>query len=267
MIRTHRNTRGFSLVELSIVLVILGLLVGGVLSGQSLIRAAELRGLASEAEQFMTASHTFRDKYFSLPGDMTNATRFWGDDAALCADASVPNGVPGTCNGNGNGKIDSASTGNATGEMFQFWKQLALAGLITGNFNGSSGSNGHVDSTFTNSPRSKVTQGGWTMLHRSLSDAAAASYTIFFNRFEVNILHVGNRSSGANGSFVNKFISPAEAWNIDTKIDDGKPGQGRVMALHWDDCTSAANWDDFNASYLLSDTRTDLCALTFPNLL
>ena len=66
----------FSLVELSIVLVILGLLVGGVLSGQSLIRAAELRSVTTEYSRYTTAISSFRDKYFALPGDMSNATSF-----------------------------------------------------------------------------------------------------------------------------------------------------------------------------------------------
>lgn len=68
----------FSLVELSIVLVILGLLVGGVVAGQSLIRAAELRSVSTDYQRFLTATLTFRDKYFALPGDFTMASRVWG---------------------------------------------------------------------------------------------------------------------------------------------------------------------------------------------
>lgn len=59
---------GFSLVELSIVLVILGLLTGGILGGQSLIKAAELRAVTTELDAFQTATNTFRQKYFALPG-------------------------------------------------------------------------------------------------------------------------------------------------------------------------------------------------------
>ena len=70
----HTDQRGFTLVELSIVLVILGLLVGGVLSGQSLIRAAELRAVSTEHSKFVTAMNSFRDKYFAAPGDMKPPT-------------------------------------------------------------------------------------------------------------------------------------------------------------------------------------------------
>lgn len=66
-------TRGFSLVELSIVLVILGLLTGGILAGQSLIRAAELRSVTTEYGRWVTAMHSFRDKYMAIPGDMRDA--------------------------------------------------------------------------------------------------------------------------------------------------------------------------------------------------
>lgn len=70
--------RGFSLVELSIVLVILGLLTGGILSGQSLIRAAELRSVVTDIQQIQTSIYSFRDRYMALPGDMKDATDFWG---------------------------------------------------------------------------------------------------------------------------------------------------------------------------------------------
>ena len=73
---------GFSLVELSIVLVILGLLTGGILGGQALIRAAELRAATTESQRYLAAINSFRDKYFALPGDMAIATRFWGVSTA-----------------------------------------------------------------------------------------------------------------------------------------------------------------------------------------
>src|ERR1700754_5054766 len=108
MFACTRHRHGFTLVELSIVLVILGLLVGGVLAGQSLIRAAELRSISTDTTQYRTALFSFREKYNALPGDMINATSFWGDRATgaeSCADGAIANGTPGTCNGNGNGMI------------------------------------------------------------------------------------------------------------------------------------------------------------------
>jgi prepilin-type N-terminal cleavage/methylation domain-containing protein len=69
---------GLSMVELSIVLFIFGLLTGSILDGQSLIKAAEPRSLRTDISLYQSALFAFRDKYMALPGDMTNATSFWG---------------------------------------------------------------------------------------------------------------------------------------------------------------------------------------------
>mgnify|MGYP000373149386 CR=1 FL=1 len=69
---------GFTLIELSVVLVIVGLLIGGLLSGQTLIRAAEIRSIATQFTVFNTSAQNFRMKYKAIPGDMTNATTYWG---------------------------------------------------------------------------------------------------------------------------------------------------------------------------------------------
>jgi prepilin-type N-terminal cleavage/methylation domain-containing protein len=72
--RTRSGIRGFTLVELSIVLVVVGLAIGGVLVGKDLIRAAEYRKFHSQIESYQLASNTFRVKYNAVPGDMPNAT-------------------------------------------------------------------------------------------------------------------------------------------------------------------------------------------------
>ena len=69
----RRTNSGFTLIELSIVLVIIGLIVGGVLVGQELIRAAGIRATISQVEQYQTAANTFFDKFGALPGDITPA--------------------------------------------------------------------------------------------------------------------------------------------------------------------------------------------------
>src|SRR3569833_2534544 len=126
------SQRGFTLVELSIVLVILGLLVGGVLTGQSLIRAAELRSVTTQEQRYVTAVQTFRDKYFALPGDMTNATAYWGTATACPGDYPSPAATSATCNGDGDVQIFSRET-------FRFCQQLANAGLGGGGGGGGPG--------------------------------------------------------------------------------------------------------------------------------
>jgi prepilin-type N-terminal cleavage/methylation domain-containing protein len=129
---------GFSLVELSIVLVILGLLVGGVLTGKSLIRAAELRSVTTDQQRFVAAAQIFREKYQAFPGDMTNATAFWGTAAACPGTYLQPSTDATTCNGNGDGGVRGDTTGS--NESFRFWQQLANAGLIEGQYSGVTGS-------------------------------------------------------------------------------------------------------------------------------
>ncbi|MFZ4541492.1 MAG: type II secretion system protein [Rickettsiales bacterium] len=129
-----KTSSGFSLVELSIVLVILGLLVGGILSGQSLIRAAELRAVSTEYSRYVTAVQTFRDKYFQLPGDMNSATTFWGTAAVGAACATTIGSGTQTCNGNGDGWLDNGYVNS--NENFRYWQHLANAGLIEGAYTG-----------------------------------------------------------------------------------------------------------------------------------
>lgn len=128
--------KAFSLVELSIVLVILGLLTGGILTGQSLIRASELRSVATEYQRYITATQTFRDKYFAIPGDMNNATRFWGrhstDGWCVTNSSAAVNAATGTCDGTGDRLVNWGPAASQSGENFQYWRQLALAGMIEG---------------------------------------------------------------------------------------------------------------------------------------
>ena len=117
LIHKNRPQQGFSLIELSIVLVIIGLLTGGILTGQSLIRASEVRSVATEVAKYRTAVMSFRDQYKALPGDMKNATTFWGS-MTNCGAASPSGTGTQTCNGNNDRDIDAPAAAAQTGEMF-----------------------------------------------------------------------------------------------------------------------------------------------------
>ena len=217
-------SRAFSLVELSIVLVILGLLTGGILAGQSLIRAAELRAVTTEYTRYKTAIGAFRDKYFAIPGDFNNAQAFWSA-AAACPGISTT-AAGGTCNGDGDGQISPSAT-NAN-EVFRFWQHLALGGLIEGNYTGTSADTTatNVTATFgTNEPRSRMNGGGWAAY--SLGNVGVSS-AAWFDASYGNIFFFG-ASGGANGFPTAVILKPEEAWNIDTKMDDGKPATGIIL--------------------------------------
>jgi len=115
--------RGFTLVEIAIVLVIIGLLLGGILKGQELINSARVRNLADTSTGVQAAYYGFIDRYRRIPGDW-NAT-----GAALAI------GVPISDGGNDNGQIDNA-TGTENVEPNAIWVQLAAAGFIQGSYAG-----------------------------------------------------------------------------------------------------------------------------------
>ncbi len=261
---------GFSLVELSIVLVILGLLTGGILAGQSLIRAAELRSVSTEAARFTTAAQTFRDKYFAVPGDFRDATRFWGRlvNNASCTtnSATAVNTATGVCDGDGNGAVlwTNANAAGTANEMHQFWRQLAQAGLIEGTYTGIAGAVAGSDVEIgTNAPRSKLSNAGWgvgasnpgsTLCFFCGTSLAAGMYGNYFT--------FGTRNAGNNP--LNEVLKAEEAWNIDTKMDDGRPATGKVMP-HWgaaNTCTTSATLSDTAGQYNLSNT-TNLCSMYF----
>lgn len=258
--------QGFSLVELSIVLVILGLLTGGILGGQSLIHAAELRAVTSELAQWQTAVNSFKGKYQQIPGDMGIATRFWSTDSGCGANGLGSNTAPGylggdemdgTCNGNGNGMVsDGAHDGAGAFEQFLFWQHLSLAGLIPGTYTGvrsSGGINHHV--LGENVPASKFSSLGWAALTRN-----GATGNVWWDANYGN--HFTFAAERGDGLYRGELI-PEDAWNIDTKVDDGKPAMGSVHGFpHTNDCTTASSASDTDAVYDLVQTSS-LCGLHF----
>jgi prepilin-type N-terminal cleavage/methylation domain-containing protein len=213
---------GFSLVELSIVLVILGLLTGGILSGQALIRAAEIRSVSIDIQKYTTAIFTFRDKYFALPGDMTNATAFWGvaagdGNAATnpCLSAGTDDGR--TCNGNGDGRISDLTASPVIGESFRMWQHLSNASLVEGRYRGAIGAD-----LSRVMPSSKAKTGSaW---FSSYPGPVAGNTSTFAATASQLFQLYGSGLSGV------EFLRPEEAWNLDTKMDDGRPNLGSIRS-------------------------------------
>ena len=119
---------GFTLIEIAIVLVIIGLLLGGVLKGQELINTARVRALNNTVDGITAAWFSFQDRYRGFPGDYSQAEVNLPD----------PTGTAGTIvkDGDGNGRVgDKAGAYNAA-ESANVWVQLQAAGYITANFDG-----------------------------------------------------------------------------------------------------------------------------------
>lgn len=256
--------RGFSLVELSIVLVILGLLTGGILAGQSLIKAAELRAISTEYARWETAVSTFRDKYVAIPGDMATATKFWGPAPTCPGDTTTPATDLRTCNGDGNGLLDLGGTGP---ESTRFWQHLANAGLIEGRYTGvSSDADGYAFGVVApiNVPQSRFANAEWVPYAIGNIDYTNTSYFEgnYGNAFEIGLFHSILTSNG-------NILIPEDAWNIDTKMDDGKPATGSIRTLEANgvNCntiaastTTPATLAAYNLSY-----RSIACLLIFTN--
>ena len=248
---------GFSLVELSIVLVILGLVIGGVLTGKSLIRAAELRGVTTDYQRFVAATQIFNEKYQALPGDITNATEFWGTAAACPGTHLQPSTDARTCNGNGNGMVFGETP--SSNESYRFWQHLANAGLISGTYSGVTGGAVNANTSIAaNSPSGKASNQLWFVWH--WPTVASIAGQGWFQRDYGNRLSVGSAFPNAEPWGVG---NPAEMLGIDIKLDDGKPATGKVM-VHPADCTDATSNTDFESDYLV--TASDVtCLLMFPS--
>lgn len=118
-----RRQHGFTLIEIAIVLVIIGLLLGGVLKGQELINQAKIKNVVTDLDGITTAVYSYQDRYKRLPGDDPGATRWTVAGSAI---------APGT--GAGNNTLDGTGYGSvtATDENRLFWTELRMAGFVSG---------------------------------------------------------------------------------------------------------------------------------------
>jgi prepilin-type N-terminal cleavage/methylation domain-containing protein len=133
------RSKGFTLIEIAIVLVIIGLLLGGVLKGQELITGARVRNLISQQDGIKAAFFGFQDRYRALPGDYAAA-----NPNIKCA---------GTCpNGDGNGRIE----GNT--EPILVWTHLTAAGFMNGSYNATSTTSTPADDNTPKNPYSVYLQ-------------------------------------------------------------------------------------------------------------
>lgn len=179
---------GFTLVEIAIVLVIIGLLLGGILKGQELINSAKAKSLANDFRNVPVYIYAYQDKFRAIPGDDCNAQAHVGATATnsgACGSGTA-----------GNGRIEGAwDDPGSTAESVLFWQHVRLAGLATGDTAAGGGMPTNAD-------------GG----RIGVSSDKPFTDTTFNGSYYLC-------SKGIRGKF---------AKQIDLQIDDGKTNEGSV---------------------------------------
>ena len=267
--RNLRRNIAFSLVEMAIVISVIALIIGGSLVGMSIVHTAQLRSVLEEQSTYFRAIELFKIKYMALPGDMPNATSVWttagGDnlEGGTCEnlDHSMAYGVASTktCNGNGDGVIGNAANSANQGAMWMLtqwgpyeegylaWNQLGLSGLISGSYAGTACpvmppgtpanllnlpfTTGPMEAVGVNMPVAKSFPGaGWNVTFQCITADAGHTFPICSH-----VMVFGGRTNIINLNFLDRTLYPVitgiDALSLDSKIDDGIPGTGNVMAL------------------------------------
>lgn len=254
-----RNRFGFTLAELSIVLVIIGLVIGGVMVGQELVASAKNRAQISQIGDIETQINTFRVKYDCLPGDCADATNLFGTGTVTYDGNGI--GCNNTvCNGNNDGIIKSAYQSityhgageclepSIGGEVSQLFKQLSLAGFgdyTRGTLNISAAvigrdvpfakygnGTGIYVSCLASNLRPILTPG---FLRRGniivIGAAAGGSTRIGYSVNSYSLSYGYGWGNGPIGSINPVGIPANTARIIDEKIDDGKPSSGKFGVI------------------------------------
>jgi len=237
----RKEKLGFTLIELSIVLVVIALLAGGIVFGKALLAQAKLQSIIINVDRFKKAAQLFRQKYQALPGDMANATTFWGADATCNATAANITPKPATCNGDGNGIIgDTTSTPLATSlgttalneyESYRAWQQLANAGFVEGAYTGTLSSetaSNNLDPAM-NVPAGRIAGSAYTLSYAQPIIVPSATTNFYGGNYR-HIIVFGLPVSPFATPYT-AALSTADALSIDQKVDDGKPGTGNVLSF------------------------------------
>ncbi len=278
----------FSLIELSIVLIIIGLLIAGITGGASLIKNSELRSAINEARGYQVAVNGFYSLYSELPGDFNKAisssTIYSGPTTGQGQNGKIQyyaSDVVGSCY---TSNSNSTST-NCNSESIAAWNQLISTGTIDSTLSLSNVRVQAAQIPGTNMPGSKIKFAGWHFDYRNrvgsagdyTNDTAALGLVEEGGAYEAQNVVVLTGTTVASGgdataTLVNGTtnlssgaVTGSDALTIDTKVDDGKANTGKVRGLNpgGTDGTCYTASASAAADYVISNQTSKICALTF----
>lgn len=213
----RKSQRGFTLVELAIVLVIVGLLISGILKGQELIANAQVNASVAKAKAIEGAIITFRDNYYYLPGDLNNAATKLQACAGVCA-----------TNGNQDNRIGTNATfvgAKVIGTISE--DMAAFAHLAAANLLGEVSSNPTAVEFGLTAPSAPVGGGFLVGISNGTSSAGTTATAL---PQAGHMLALVNSASGAVAA-TSTVMTPGQSERFDRKMDDGAPNTGSVAAI------------------------------------
>lgn len=244
----------FSLIELSIVLIIIGLLIAGITGGASLIKSSELRSVMGEARGYAVSVNSFFTQYDRYPGDSDTAV-----------------GTNSKCNGDRDNIIEYLNTTNCA-EGLDAWNDLRDIGAIDLSLALGDTQTGNGTSAFTsvpsvvpvtNIPGSKTKGNGWAFdnILNVTGEALSQNYVVLTGvtvNAKTKLIDTGTTTDRAAAP----ALSAPDALSIDSKIDDGKTNAGNIRAYDANNSGAATDCRD-SASYKVAGGTTKKCALAF----
>lgn len=191
---------GFSLVELSIVIVIIGLLVAATVQGKGMIESAKVRSIISEFTEHKLSVESFKLKYGKYPGDFNEAVVHWGAT---------------TANGDADGKIEFVVS--AVYEGYRAWQHLTYARMTKAAYLGTKTTT--AAQLEIDIPKSAQAGGGYVLENGILGLTGK------------NVIAFGVPLASTTTILLNGAITPKQGFSIDNKTDGGNPSTGSIRAI------------------------------------